>query len=306
MCRVISFSPEKHKLLSEVNNSDNGVEIKKLKKNDQDDYIINQWSTVKRTKLSFPKTKEQMPISTIEKIINELPMFSRVSLIALLHNIQPIELDCLTNKQYRKAVMTDESGTIPITVEQICFENIENNQTYRADYMMISQTNNRRILKTTNRTIFKKVPVVIKKPKEDEFDSDTSNIVGKIIKVNKSTFNATYSCPYCHASIPDTSETVIECDCGSALLADAVSKSILIAFQVLKESKEKVDLFIPKEKLIKVIKKETDKDIFNAMIGSDQPLLLPLEQIIMSQKLFPQRTNKNINIISLKKNTFIL
>ena len=86
--RVVSFSPEKRKLLQSIVDSTNeGCEIKKSKMGSSDDIIINQHSAIKKIKPSFPKHDQNIPISSLTAAFNELPLYKRVAVVGMVYNI---------------------------------------------------------------------------------------------------------------------------------------------------------------------------------------------------------------------------
>ena len=85
---MVSFSPEKRKLLQSIVDSANeGCEIKKSKMGSSDDIIINQHSAIKTIKPSFPKHDQNIPISSLTAVVNELPLYKRVAVVGMVYNI---------------------------------------------------------------------------------------------------------------------------------------------------------------------------------------------------------------------------
>ena len=82
--RVVSFTPEKHKLLSSLSGTDNACEINKTKISATNDILITDSSTVKKVDSTFKKRGSTMVLQTIEMINNEAPLFQIVSTCGLV------------------------------------------------------------------------------------------------------------------------------------------------------------------------------------------------------------------------------
>ena len=154
--RVVSFSPEKRKLLLSIVDSKNeGCEIKKSKKSSSDDIIINQHSAIKKVKPTFPKHDQDIPISTLTAVINELPLYKRVSVVGLVYNISDEIEDKKGDRylKYKRATLKDNQDLIPIQlINSNIFNIVQENKVYRFNHMMISIFERQKYLKSTQVT----------------------------------------------------------------------------------------------------------------------------------------------------------
>ena len=74
MYRGVCFSAERYNLFSEIanDNTTNGIEIKRFRSSDiNDDIIVNGFTSVKRTELSFERKTFYVKPYSIQQINNE-------------------------------------------------------------------------------------------------------------------------------------------------------------------------------------------------------------------------------------------
>lgn len=86
--RVVCFSPEKRKLIANISEAKDTVEIKKYKKGDTNDiFSMIDFSPVKRTKLFFKATDPPNEFHTIASINNECSLYEIVNVVRYLYNL---------------------------------------------------------------------------------------------------------------------------------------------------------------------------------------------------------------------------
>ena len=115
--RVVSFIPEKRKLLQSIVDSTNeGCEIKKSRMGSSDDIIINQHSAIKKIKPSFPKHDQNIPILSLTAVVNELPLYKRVAVVGMAYNISEEIEDTKGERifKYKRATLKDNQDSITI------------------------------------------------------------------------------------------------------------------------------------------------------------------------------------------------
>ena len=89
--RGVCFSLEKHQLLNDIMNdsSHSGIEIKLFRSSDNNnDIIVNDLSSFKKTELNFERKTLQSRIFTIEQVINECVMYDIFDVTGLIYNLQ--------------------------------------------------------------------------------------------------------------------------------------------------------------------------------------------------------------------------
>ena len=115
--RVVSFIPEKRKLLQSIVDSTNeGCEIKKSRMGSSDDIIINQHSAIKKIKPSFPKHDQNIPILSLTAVVNELPLYKRVAVVGMAYNISEEIEDTKGERifKYKRATLKNNQDSITI------------------------------------------------------------------------------------------------------------------------------------------------------------------------------------------------
>ena len=115
--RVVSFIPEKRKLLQSIVDSTNeGCEIKKSRMGSSDDIIINQHSAIKKIKPSFPKHDQNIPILSLTAVVNELPLYKRVAVVGMAYNISEEIEDTKGERifKYKRATLKNNQHSITI------------------------------------------------------------------------------------------------------------------------------------------------------------------------------------------------
>ena len=88
MDRGVSFS-KKCNLFSEIanNNTSNGIEIRRFRSSDiNDDIIVNDFTSVKRTEVNFEKKTYVKP-SSIQQMNNEYAIYDIVDVTGLTYNL---------------------------------------------------------------------------------------------------------------------------------------------------------------------------------------------------------------------------
>ena len=92
MYQVFVFPPEKHALFNDISKDDNNtwIEIKRFRssENNEEDIIINDFSSVKKTELNFERKDFQRKLFTVEQVINKCAIYDIVDISGLVHNLQ--------------------------------------------------------------------------------------------------------------------------------------------------------------------------------------------------------------------------
>ena len=119
--RGVCFSPEKHRLFNDIINdsSHSGIEIKLFRSSDNNnDIIVNDFSSVKKTELNFGRKTLQSKIFTIEQVINECAIYDIVDVTGLVYNLQTEAEREKDGKplRIRKGMIKDETGSIKIVL----------------------------------------------------------------------------------------------------------------------------------------------------------------------------------------------
>ena len=170
---MVSFSPEKRKLLQSIADSTNeGCEIKKSKMGSSDDIIINQHSAIKKIKLSFPKHDQNIPISSLTAVVNELPLYKRVAVVGMVYNISEEIEDTKGKRIFKYKRVTQKDNEDSLTIQLInpnIFNSVEEKKNYRFNHMMINIFQQEKYLRSTQTTTVSLAPdTQIEPPLADE------------------------------------------------------------------------------------------------------------------------------------------
>ena len=119
MYQGVCFSPEKHALFNDISKDDNntGIENKRFRSiTNNEDIIINNFSSVKKTELIFERKDFQRKPFTVQQVINECPIYDIVDISGLMYNLQQ---ETTSQKEgaplrIRKGIMKDQIGSIEI------------------------------------------------------------------------------------------------------------------------------------------------------------------------------------------------
>lgn len=117
--RTVCFSPEKHKLISEIQNQNTGCELKRFKRSGSNDIIINNNSSVKKIKVDFDRpSSEEVKVISIAEVLNEATMYEIVSVSGMLFDLdneQSVFKDG-NDIKFVTVNVADATDTIPITI----------------------------------------------------------------------------------------------------------------------------------------------------------------------------------------------
>ena len=155
--RGVCFSPEKHQLFNDIMNdsSHSGTEIKRFCSSDNNnDIIVNDLSSVKKTELNFERKTLQSKIFTIEQVIDECAIYDIFDVTGVIYNLQ-------TEAEYekdgkplhiRKGMIKDETGSIETVLFSSLEDEVSNNPLYDFTKMRVQKFMNDCILKSTETT----------------------------------------------------------------------------------------------------------------------------------------------------------
>ena len=83
MYRDVCFSPEKHALLNDISKFENntGIVIKRFQSSENDeDIIVNNFSSVKKIEVNFERKDFQRKPFTVQQVIHECAIFNIVDI----------------------------------------------------------------------------------------------------------------------------------------------------------------------------------------------------------------------------------
>ena len=200
--RGVCFSPEKHRLLNDIINdsSHSGIEIKRFRSSDNNnDIIVNDFSSVKKTELNFERKTLQSKVFTIEQVITECTIYDTVDVTGLVYNLQP-EAEHEKDGEplrIRKGMIKDETGSIEIIHFSSLVDEVSNNTSYDFKKMRVQKYMNDRILKSTETTKVSKNDDVAIFVTDEELSafSHEKTVKAKVVSTDLKTLAQTYLCP---------------------------------------------------------------------------------------------------------------
>ena len=137
-----------------------------------DDIIINQHSAIKKIKPSFPKHNQNIPILSLTVVVNELPLYKRVTVVGMAYNISEEIEDTKGERifKYKRATLKDNQDSITIQlINPNIFKSVEEKTIYRFNHMMINIFQQEKYLRSTQITTVSLAPdTQIEPPLADE------------------------------------------------------------------------------------------------------------------------------------------
>ena len=179
--RVVSFSPEKHKLLEKIQNQDTGCELKRFPLNSKNEIIINDYTSVREVQPNFQKIEKKRQFVTIAHINDESELYDIVNVTGIIYNLET--LDKIEKKIHLlKATLQDKTDDIPISIFGDLVNQINNEgMTVTLTDLRVSKYMTTRLLKSTDTTTFqvsdKEMSIDLKNLRDTNSKSITATIV---------------------------------------------------------------------------------------------------------------------------------
>ena len=126
-----------------------------------DDIIINQHSAIKKIKPSFPKHDQNIPISSLTAVVNELPLYERVAVVGMVYNISDEIEDTKGERifKYKRATLKDNEDSITTQlINPNIFNSVEEKKIYRFNHKMINIFQQEKYLRSTQTTTVSLAP----------------------------------------------------------------------------------------------------------------------------------------------------
>ena len=190
------------------------VELKKIKI-EENNVVVPSHTLITEVDQSFEMEEVDLNFRLIKDIIFKEKLFTRVSIVALLHSLTESEVK-MTSKgsiKLRKAIAMDNDNEVGITFFEETGENLVEGGTYEITHLMINVFSNEKIIKTTERTNVKFIPdchsPITRKCDTIKF------IFGKVCEFNIKNFMTKVLCSLCKSEIADedVEDTVAVCGC---------------------------------------------------------------------------------------------
>ena len=125
-----------------------------------------------KTQPSFPKHDQNIPISLLTAVVNELPLYKRVAVVGMVYNISEEIEDTKGERifKYKRATLKDNEDSITIQlINPNIFNSIEEKKISRFNHMMINIFQQEKYLRSTQTTTVSLAPdTQIEPPLADE------------------------------------------------------------------------------------------------------------------------------------------
>ena len=135
--QTVCFSPKKRKLIESIATNEDyniGCELVNVKKSDNGDILVTNFTSVKRVKLNFEKPSLIISYSTISEIMYEKPIYAMINVKGTKFNLEETEQKvCKYGKilQLRNAVFKDSTDCVPIIFFDKNVSNISEAKAYQ-------------------------------------------------------------------------------------------------------------------------------------------------------------------------------
>ena len=262
MKRAVCFSPEKHKLLSQISTEGSGCLIKKAKYGVNEDVIVNDYSAVKQTDVTFQKRQITLEYKKISEILNECPLYERVNILAVLCDVgevKTVEIDGIP-LSIRRALLRDNTGTIEMSFYGDLVKNISEETCYKLNHLLVSKYKSSRLLKTTHNTTLEVVTdhdIVVDDAVAAVKNLSNESIVCKVISVNTKSFSPKLCCPTCLKEVHPDEGFVMCVACSNMTIPENCIKETVVPIKVQDiTTNQKLQLISSHELLTKCFKED--------------------------------------------------
>jgi len=216
--RAVCFSPEKHELISEIEKEQAGCELRKAKVSASNDIMITDFTSVRKTKINFPKESLKLDFSTIASINNEKSLYERVNVKGIVLEVSDNEQTEIDGKpiDLRKTVIGDNTGSITLTLFANLVNMLKPGHAYTMQNLRVSKYQSQRLLKTTD---VSKINVL----EEHDFVMPDH--------ISSSSLTPQYLCFICKAKVDVDDSTFVECSsCNNVFVLEKALKSSTVKF----------------------------------------------------------------------------
>ena len=190
-----------------INNSSHSViEIKRFHSSgNNNDIIVNDFLSVKKTELNFERKTLHSKIFTIEQVLNECAIYDIVDVTALVYNLPTEAKQEKDGKplRIRKGMIKDETESIEIVLFSSLVDEVSNNTHYDFKKMIVQKFINDRILNSTETTKVSKnddVAIFVTNEELSAFSYEKT-VKAKVVSTDLKTLTQIYLCPACSAPV---------------------------------------------------------------------------------------------------------
>ena len=152
--QTVCFSPGNNKLLKVIKDEKSSREIKRYKRTERTDILINDFTSIKKLKLDFTQPVHKAVFQEISTVKNELSLFDIVNVKEILYNIRVLETTTKDDKifEFKKASLKDNTVSMPIALYNKLTKQITEGKCYETLEVRIYKCKTQRLLKTTKFT----------------------------------------------------------------------------------------------------------------------------------------------------------
>ena len=197
------FSPEKHKLLKDIEQEKAGCEIKQFKGTERNEILITDYTSIKKMKLGFMQPIHNAVFQEISTVENELPLFDMVNVKGIVYSIGALETASKGNKliEFQKASLKDNTGSMPITFYNELTKQQKEGQCYEIIEVRITKYMTQRLLKTTEFTEISEIEDNSFQLTDDDLNLHQNSLEGKVVSVDLKTLRTQILCKKCKSEV---------------------------------------------------------------------------------------------------------
>jgi len=225
--RGICYDVDRSPLLQKFNKDQQSCLIMNAESSNND-IIINDETIVKLKEVDFENLTHESPTYTMEQVINECPLYQRITVIGQLFNLQEPTLSSIKKTRLREGSFIDKSNsTRPITFFQDDHINMVKERTsYKITNVVVSKYSSKKILQVSENSIITEIT--------DSGDynlpeqSGNCNASGIISMIELDSLQKQFFCKLCSHPIKPTSRNLFKC-CGKIFTdIDVIAKTDVV------------------------------------------------------------------------------
>ena len=240
---------EQYKLLNNLCQKNVSCELFNYEEDSKSPDVIISLDTAVREKRA-PFTKEQKTsISSISKIVNEIPSNTRVNIIGKVFGMADVK--DVNGLKIRECKVTDGNGdhSMQLTLFAALVDSVKDEKTYKFTNLNIANFNNRKILKTTHSsTVAEEEAIAIETC--NLLKESVQKIVIEIDSVDTASLTEIVVCPTCRTKLQPSGRKLVTCNsCHGKSLASSCKKVMNIRLK----PKNNNWLTVPSDVIRKVI-----------------------------------------------------
>ena len=205
--------------------------------NSSGDIIISDNTVIKSKDVNFDYVTRELKIVTLAEIVNECPVYSRVSVIGKLFSVAPAALSAKKAQPFRECKISDISN---VTRTITFFENkhitsIQEGQVYKITNVVVSKYDGKKVLKVCENSTLSEVEDPGIEIKKSVLAEPNKDINGVITMIDLESIKPRFCCKFCDKSIHINNHGLFQC-CSNVFIEKEIVKKDDVTFTIRGES----------------------------------------------------------------------